>query len=158
MPALVAAVQDSRRDIVAVWRIFIDEAGNKAAVDPCKVGLGPAKGGAVRFGPAQETIGVAEGIETTLALREILGDSLPMWATLSTSGMAALELPDGVREVRIFPDSDLEQEGKRAPGIRAAETLAERLKARKVRAIIEPAPQVPKTDFLDTLRACHARG
>jgi putative DNA primase/helicase len=156
--ALVGAVQDARRDIVAIWRVFITKEGDKAALNPCKCGLGPAKGGAVRFGPAQETIGVAEGIETTLALRELLGDSLPMWATLSTSGMAALELPDGVREVRIFPDSDLEQAGKPAPGIRAAETLAERLRARKVRAIIEPAPQVPKTDFLDTLRSCNARG
>jgi Toprim domain len=162
LPALVAAVQSADRHLIAVWRIFLGPDGRKSPLDPCKVGLGPAKGGAVRFGPAAETIGVAEGIETALAIRELVAGAFPIWATLSTSGMASLCLPPCVREVRIFPDSDLPHRNHATgdeglpPGHRAATTLAARLTEMKIRAVIEESPSVPKEDFLDTLRACHA--
>lgn len=157
-PALVAAVQAPTRDLVAVWRIYLDAEGNKAPLDPCKVGLGPAKGGAVRFGPDAETIGVAEGIETALALRHLVDGLFPIWATLSTSGMATLDVPPGVKEVRIFADSDRERINPRtgetiAPaGIRAAEALEQRLKGMGVRAVIErdALPEI-KEDYLDIL-------
>ena len=42
-------------------------------------------GGAVRLAPAAETLVLAEGVETGLAVQQATG--LPTWATLGTSNL-----------------------------------------------------------------------
>ena len=58
---------------------------------------------------------------------------LPVWSGLTAGGVAAVALPDGVREVLLVADHD-------AAGARAALTLARRLRAegRAVRVIVPP--------------------
>ncbi|TFG86302.1 MAG: hypothetical protein E4H18_04515, partial [Hyphomicrobiales bacterium] len=62
----------------------------------------------------------AEGVETALALLTGLQDRQPrIWASLSTSGMAALILPPDPGELVLAPDGD-------QPGRDAAKKLAQR--------------------------------
>lgn len=159
MPALICAVQNVSREISAAWRIYLDPAGGKAKVEPNKMGLGVAKGSACRLGPAVEEIGVCEGVETALAIDELEGYRLPIWAALSTSGMQSLVLPPTVKRVRIFPDGDMPKlrDGvyQPAPGLVAAERLAARLKQDGIEFTIEPTTE--GFDFLDVLRTANER-
>ena len=47
---------------------------------------------------------VGEGIETSLAAMQATGN--PAWAALSTSGLRALDLPAGIRNVIVLADGD----------------------------------------------------
>jgi putative DNA primase/helicase len=49
---------------------------------------------------------------------------LPVWATLSTSGLEQVELPPAARRVLILADNDAS-----GAGLRAAEAAARRLRA-----------------------------
>ena len=59
LPALIGAVQDSRRQIVSVQRIFLTmDGGRKAEVTNAKMTLGPMLDGAVRLAPAGRVLGI----------------------------------------------------------------------------------------------------
>lgn len=157
-PAVVARVQDSFGDTVAIWRIFLarDEAA-KAPVENAKVGLGPAKGGAVRIGGDGPKIGIGEGLETCLAAWCLEGFRYPVWAGLSTSGVSAFEPPIDVQRVNIFPDGDA---GKLRdgvlydpPGMSAARALRDRLNPTGIKTSISAmCIQGDALDLLQTLR------
>ena len=108
------------------------------------------------------TIGIAEGIETALAVRqpvnEQTGIRFPVWAALSANGMQSVEIPSKVFQVKIFPDHDQPTRflfvGKPSVGITAAKGLATRLQSEAVSvSIIAPARG---TDWLDRLNAMKA--
>jgi hypothetical protein len=159
-PALVAAVQSVDRKLTGVWRIYLTDEGTKAPVSPNKVGKGDIGGGAVRFGPAAETIAVAEGIETALAVDELCGWKIPTWSCLSTSGMVSIIPPPEVKHVCVYPDGDLTREDKsgnikEAPGIAAARQLAARLKKEGIGCEVMNPPETLSggpADYLDVLR------
>lgn len=155
-PCLVARVDDVAGEVTAIWRIFIDPlTGGKASVETPKLGLGPAKGGAVRIGGVAKKIGVAEGIETALGVRALIARRYPVWACLSTSGMAGVELPLEVESVTIFPDGDqpIRREGDEyvpaeAPGTAAARKLRDKLTRLKIKSCVAEVP-FPGKDYLD---------
>jgi len=161
MPALLAKVQGLDGKGSAVWQIYLDPKGGKAKVENPKVGRGPAGGGAVRIGGIASHIGVAEGVETALAAWTLEGYRIPVWATLSTSGMQGFEPPPEIARVTIFPDGDRPKErpdGKimDPPGMKAALALRDRLAAAGIRASITPPP-LGKGDFLDVLNKVRSR-
>ena len=118
-PALVAAVLNDGK-FVGVHRTYLAEPGSKAETDPVKAMLGAVSGGAVPLSDGSGALVVAEGIETSLSLRDGLTALSPrVWAALSTSGMAGLQLPSWPGELAVAPDSD-------AAGRKAAEELARR--------------------------------
>lgn len=144
-PAIVARVQDSFGDLVAVWRIYLDrDKPRKAPVDNPKVGLGPASGGAVRIGGDAKKIGIGEGLETCLAAWALENYRYPVWAGLSTSGVVAFEPPIEIERCNPFPDGDLAKLNKEKstveepPGMRAARTLRDRLVAAGIKSSINP--------------------
>jgi hypothetical protein len=143
-PQMVAAVQHvEHAGILAVHRTFLASDGyGKAALDPARMVLGPARGGAVRLALAAETLMVAEGIETALSAMQ--ATCLPAWAALSTSGLAALVLPPEVRTVIVLADHD-------RAGEAAARTAALRFigEGRRVRLALPPKAG---SDFNDMLR------
>jgi hypothetical protein len=156
-PALVGRVQDVCGDTVAIWRIFLDpQTGGKAPVENPKLGLGNAAGGAIRIGGVARKIGAAEGVETALAAWALVNFRYPVWSLLSTSGMMNVEIPLEVEEIVIFPDGDQpvrKQDGEyipepNPPGIKAARTLAERVKPLGIACSIQAEP-APGTDYLD---------
>ncbi len=159
-PALVGRVAALDGSGCGVWRIFVAPDGSgKAPVENAKLGLGNTAGGAVRIGGVASEIGIAEGIETALACRQMIfadtGRLVPVWAALSTSGMRAIELPPEITSIRIYADADSEKMlkgmGKPSPGLEAAKDLSERLKT-EGRNIVISIPS-PGNDWLDDLRA-----
>ena len=149
-PAMVALVQAPDGTMVNVHRTYLTADGHKANVPTVKKLMPPAvpgatRGGAIRLSPAGETLAVAEGLETALAVR--LATDLPVWATIAASNMALLVVPDVVRLVVICADHD-------KAGLDAAKSLARRLLAEERRAKIL-TPEKPGTDWLDTLEGCH---
>lgn len=121
--AMVAAVRALDGSLVGIHRTYFEPGtydkllSRKAKKLKC-VRSGATKGGAVRLGEITDKLVVAEGIETALAASLLSG--LPAWAALSATGLAALDVPDCVRELVICADND--QAGKEA-----AEKLADRV-------------------------------
>ena len=134
-PALVARIASPDGKGTGVWRIYVKADGSgKAPVENPKRGLGVATGGACRIGGIWPRVAVAEGIETALAVRELVPGKIPVWAALSTSGMRGLVLPQEIESVDIFADGDPPKSprGERkcwmaSPGISAANELKKRL-------------------------------
>jgi hypothetical protein len=144
-PAMVALV-DGADAIHRTW-IAADGTG-KADMDPAKKSLGPTKGHAVHLGRPAPRLIVGEGIETTLSALQLWGPSgFDAWATLSTSGMAALVVPDTVNEVLIAADND-------AAGRQAAWDLRTRLnRERPTLPVSVYLPRNGEKDFNDVLKA-----
>lgn len=166
-PALVGRVSIGERG-VGIWRTYLKPTGEgKAPVDNPKLGLGDCIGGAVRIGGIWTEIGVTEGKETGIAVRQLIhkwtGKHMPVWAALSSSGMAGLIVPEGeVKMVRIFCDNDPvkfreDEMRQRAPsaGVAAAGRLAERLRAAGIEVHIHVPPV--GMDWLDVLLANKAQ-
>lgn len=153
-PALICGVQSKTRELIGLWRIYLDpDTGAKAPVENSKVGLGPSGGGAVRLGPVTETLRVTEGVETGLAVMLLTDQRSSTWASLSTSGMVGLEIPEGVRRLHIYADGDRYRDHKRTgkimkpPGIAAAEKLKAKAESQGIQARIYPSPE--PDDWLD---------
>ena len=144
LPAMVAAVRDLERRLVAVHRTFLANDGrSKATVEPVRAALGLVRGGAVRLGPIGPCLVVAEGIESAIAAA-VLAGSDAAWATLGTAGLQALTLPPLplASRVLIHADGDV-------PGVKAAEAAAARWRAEQRRVVIVRAP--PGADANDVL-------
>jgi putative DNA primase/helicase len=105
-PAMLAAVEDFSGRFLGVHRTWVlPDGSGKAVVSPQKAALGPIAGGAVRLAPKlAKTLVLAEGIETALSVFQ--ATRLATWATLGTSGLRSIRLPDVVREVIIAIDAD----------------------------------------------------
>ena len=130
-PAMVASVQRGDGQISAIHRTYLLPGGRgKARVHKPKMALGPIGRGAVRLGPVQPALGLAEGIETALSAMQVFG--LPCWAALG-AGMAGVEVPKEVSEVQIFGDNG-------APGHEAAQKAAEAFKHQGRRVFLRFPP------------------
>ena len=116
VPALVAGVQRPDGKIVAVQQLKLTNGGEKADVLYPRLTTGALGAGAVRFGPAAEVMGLAEGVETALSAMDLSG--VTVWASLGSARLHQVELPPEVKEVHIFVDND---EPGRAAAKRAAD-------------------------------------
>ena len=151
-PAQVARVQNLDGATVSLHRTYLAPGGQKANVpEPKKlmppVYRGATQGAAIRLYPAMETLSVAEGLETALAVR--LGTGQPVWATGTANGMATLQLPSEIRIVNVWADLDLSGTGQRS-----AATLAQRLaREGRIVRILTPPGAIPdgakSLDWLD---------
>ncbi len=151
-PALIGVVRDAAGEAVAIHRTYLqadpDEPGRvgKAPLDNPRMMLGKTGGGAVRLAPIADggVLALSEGVETGLAAVAAC-PALPVWATLSTSGMERVQLPPEVQRIVILADHD-----ESGAGMRAAETAARRLRAEGRRVAIALPPQ-QGDDFNDLL-------
>ena len=108
VPLMLAAVRDISTDEgIAVHRTALDLEGRKAYLDlygnlDCRAFTGAPKGGAIKLFPLGPRLGVGEGLETTLSLREMKGDGdLPVWSMMSDLGLAGLPVLEGVKELIV---------------------------------------------------------
>jgi hypothetical protein len=160
-PALIGRITGPDGDFAGIWRIYVAKNGKgKATVETPKRGLGVACGSAVRIGGIKNFIGIAEGVETALAVRQLVyeqtGNKFPVWAALSANGMQSVEIPSKVLRVSIYPDGDPPRLylGKPSVGMTAAKVLAARLESESVKVSIIPPPLA--SDWLDRLNALTA--
>ena len=148
VPAMLAIFQLPDGTAVTMHRTYLTKDGQKMKLDsPKKIlpALKPMVGGAVRLFNGENTVlGVAEGIETAIAVTELT--KIPCWATLSTALMMGWEPPPDVNQVIVYGDSD-----KNYAGAKAAYTLANRLVIKNKLTVDVEIPAKPGTDFLDEL-------
>lgn len=143
-PAMLSRVTDATGQVVNLHRTYLS-GGTKAPV-PCpkKLMSGPVKGALVRFGRPMDILGLAEGIETALACAQLF--SLPVWASLGVTNLAALsEFPSSVKKIRIYADNDVNM-----AGCAGAFALAHRLSLKGLDVKVIPAPD-SGSDWLDFL-------
>jgi putative DNA primase/helicase len=152
-PAMVSRVSAADGQPVSIHRTYLTDQGRKAPVQSPKKLMpeaGTLIGSAIRLYPAGPLLGITEGIETALAVRQRTGT--PVWAGLSDRLMEHWQPPPGVDVVFIWADRD-----RSGAGQAAAKRLQERLDARGVGGIIHlprgPIPDGAKgLDWADVWR------
>lgn len=123
LPAMVAMFKNRNGEAITLHRTYLGDRCKADIPSPKKIMPGKYRlnGGAVRLFPAKDNkIGIAEGIETAIACKQIF--NVPTWAALTSTLMLSFDPPEGVREIVIFGDCDANFAGHKA-----AYTLANRL-------------------------------
>jgi len=152
-PALLSLLCDQQGQAVTLHRTYLTPKGFKAPVEhPKKTMPYPSckklTGALVRLGqPENGTIGLAEGIETALAVQEATGQAC--WAATSAALLETAVLPQSIRRVVVWADNDRLKAGQKA-----ALRLVERLirEGRKVKVQIPDRPAEQKSwDWNDVL-------
>lgn len=147
-PAMVARIQNSQGELAMLHLTHLDGNGGKANVPSVKKytgSMGSTLGAHIRLTQIYPKIGIAEGIETALAVMKI--HNIPCWAAGSANFMETFKAPEGVSEVVVFSDNDENFRGQSA-----SYTLANRL--RSIQGVISDV-LVPtyRGDFADALEA-----
>lgn len=125
-PAMVASIRNLNGELSSYHVTYIQD-GKKIDGYPAKKILPvirPMTGAAIRIGGVHHHVGIAEGVETALAVMQLY--QIPCWSTINANGMERLELPKGIKKVTIFADEDSSFTGQAA-----AYALAKRLKVRE---------------------------
>lgn len=146
-PTLLGKVVDENNNLVTLHRIYLTPDGHKAPVKMPKKMMPleedmEVTGCAIRLGgmPQNGVLGVAEGIETALAVIRATG--IPCWSAISTGIMTSVKIPDAVHTVIIWADLDASMGGQIA-----AETLKHRLVDEGYRVIVMlPQRSIPEGD------------
>ncbi len=147
-PAMLALMSGAARRPATIHRTFLILDGQKAPVPSPKKLLPhasdrPLVGGAVRLGSTGSCVGIAEGIETALAVRQATG--MTVWAALSCTSLERFQPPCGTEHVVIWSDLDTSGAGQRA-----AESLKSRLESSGITALVLLPPE-SGMDWLDVL-------
>ena len=149
-PAIIARVESEHHGLVALHRTYLSlETEGKLEVDAPKKLTKPIFPGAIMSGairlypPVDSTIGLAEGIETALAVRQ--ATNLPVWSAVSAGGLAGIELHAAIKTVSIWADPG-------EAGQDAAKAAADRL-SREGRIVYVCTPNHKSHDWLDVLNS-----
>ena len=140
---IVANVVGLNGSTLGVHRTFFTKQGERLG-QSAKMMLGPCRGGSVCLSEGDDgSLVVAEGIETALSLASgLLSRPVSVWAALSTSGVAGLDLPSEPGRLIIASDGD-------EAGAKAAHKLATRAYAIGWKVSLLPAPN--GSDWNDVL-------
>jgi hypothetical protein len=139
-PTIVARVSNLQGGPVSLHRIYLDREGRKAPVECPKKMMTPLAsivGGAIRLYPAGATLGITEGIETALVIRQ--RTQMPVWSGISTTLLERFEPPPEVSLLVVWADLDVSGAGEKA-----AMGLRERLLARGIQVAVHvPRGPIP---------------
>ncbi len=141
-PAMVTRFCAPAGELVTYHLTYV-QGGKKAPVSHPKkmlTPLMPMAGGALRLTRAHPHMGLAEGVETALAVMQDFG--VPCWAAASASMLEKFIPPAGVESVIVFAEYDASFTGQKA-----AFALAHRLKGLGVAVEVKVPSQVG--DFAD---------
>ena len=144
LPAMLALMTHPQTGCPSgIHRTFLKADGSgKADMTPAKMMLGGA--GIIRLtNEVTAGLGIAEGIETALAIMQHTGWS-PVWAAGSAGAIAKFPVLAGVECLTIFADAD-----DKGAGLDAAHACARRWFAAGREATVQQPPA--GTDWLDAL-------
>lgn len=145
---MVGGIQSPDGDLETFHITYLQD-GKKAPVQSPRKILPPINtinAGAIRLTKRYPEIGIAEGIETALAV--MLDFDIPCWSVVSAGQMETFAPPRGIESVRIFADSDLSYTGQKS-----AFVLASRLVKEGYRVKVELPPE--GRDFADLREAAN---
>jgi putative DNA primase/helicase len=140
--ALVAALSDDAGSVRAVQLTYVTEDGQKANAVPVRQTFGSMRGTAVQLRPCQDTLGIAEGVETALSAG--LLHQVPVWAVCGRR-LGDAPVPATVHRVIFFADHD-------SPGLSAAEDARLKMMAQGLDVSI-CVPPIAGQDWNDVQRA-----
>ena len=143
--AMLAIFRAHDGEAITIHRTYLTKYSQKLNIEsPKKIlpALKPMVGGAVRLFGYSDTLGIAEGIETAIAVTESMG--VPCWAALSSALLESWEPPKDVHRVIVFGDNDVNFTGQKA-----SYTLANRLIVKNNIVSDVDIPEIPGEDFLD---------
>lgn len=149
-PAMLALIRNSKGEPISIHRTYLmsDGSKEKKIMPPIET----ITGGCVRLGEPDDTLVLAEGIETALAAWALTG--YPAWATISAHGLAEMKsIPRHVKRVIIAADNDYSFTGQ-AAAFTCAKYMMNRLKVDTVVTM----PKIMGTDMLDLLVELHGDG
>jgi len=112
-PAMLAPIY--RGSEFLTYHVTYLDGDKKAPINPARKIMpsnGPIAGGVCRLYPFSRTLGVAEGIETAIAAKQLFG--IPVWAALNTSLLESFRPPDSVEKLVVFGDNDSKFAGQAA--------------------------------------------
>jgi len=110
---MLGVVRDEEGTPIAAHRTYLTKEGKKADVDDVKKMTSPLKTGgscAIRLFKHNGILGIAEGIETACAATQIFG--IPTWSAICANGIEKFIVPEGVTELHIFADNDMNGRGQ----------------------------------------------
>lgn len=146
--AMLAIFSDREGGAVTFHRTYLTSQGKKLDIKSPKKIMPPLKkmaGGAVRLYEYESgPLGICEGIETAIAVRELV--KIPVWAALSTSLLETFEPPKNIKEIHVFGDND-----KNFAGQKSAYILANRLSLKNIITEVY-IPGTKGNDFLDDIQ------
>ena len=157
-PAMIAPVTSPTGELITLHRTYLTEDGRKAPVAaPRKLMAYPEElrltGSAIRLArPTHDgTLGLAEGIETALAVILMTGE--PTWAATSAGMLERFQPPKDVKALTVWADRD-----RSGTGERSARILADRMSASGLAVEVRlPEMAIPESargvDWVDVLRA-----
>jgi putative DNA primase/helicase len=125
--AMVSRVSDIEGKMVKYHITYLTPDGQKISFATAKIQTAPcqgSKGSSIKMFQHTDILGIAEGIESSLAAYAT--DGFPMWCAYDAQGMISVEIPKAVENVLIYVDED-----RSFTGQMAAYTLAHRLKVRE---------------------------
>ncbi|WPL17517.1 Zinc-binding domain of primase-helicase [Thiorhodovibrio winogradskyi] len=155
-PAMLALVSAPDGSAMTLHRTYLREDGAGKAPMPAPKKLMASGqnrslvGSAVRLCPVERAktpaLGLAEGIETALAVRAMTG--MPVWAALSATLLERFTPPPGLRRLVVWADKD-----RSGVGEQAAQALQRRLRASvevRIRVPLAPIPPLARgVDWAD---------
>jgi putative DNA primase/helicase len=143
-PAVLAPVIGPDGQLKTVHRIYDAPQLAKSQRKKTMRVISTMRGGAVRlFDVEDDTLAIAEGVETSLAVRELFG--LPVWSCLTANGIKTFEPPAGLRRLHVYADND-----RNAVGQLAAYALQQRAYNDGLTVDVR-IPDAAGTDWLDEL-------
>jgi putative DNA primase/helicase len=147
-PVMVSVLRAPDGTGATLHRTYLTMDGQKANVSQNKKFMAGKRlnGGAVRLSRIQATIGIAEGIETSLCASIRFG--VPVWAATNAVLLEQFMPPAGIEEVRIYGDTDSSYTGQAA-----AYNLARRLVRDGIRVTLD-FPEQMDTDWCDVAAVC----
>jgi putative DNA primase/helicase len=167
-PVILGRVSDCQGRGVTLHRTYLSSDGSrKADLTPAKKVMARTSttsmsGGSIKLFKAEEVLGVSEGIETALAVKQATG--MPCWSLVSAQFMPSFKPPPGVKHVVIWSDknrpSPMHPNGH---GQEAASELARRLESLGIQATVRIPPfEIPEgckdLDWLDVLNTYGPEG
>jgi putative DNA primase/helicase len=138
-PAMLALMSDMEGRPATIHRTFLTTDGRKAPVSSPKklmphVSDRSLIGGAVRLEPASSVLGIAEGIETALAVHQATG--ITVWSALSRTLLERFHPPRSIEQIIIWADRD-----ENGAGQRSAEVLRKNLEVKGIQGSLAATRQ-----------------